>query len=85
MVKNKTFSCIIFENRLTILSFDDKIIGRTQESLSFYHSISLTILVLLDGVCGDVVGLGGGIGVGIGISGVDGSIVVLVVVLWCWW
>ncbi|KAF3657222.1 putative glycerol-3-phosphate 2-O-acyltransferase 6-like [Capsicum annuum] len=44
--------CIIFENGFTILSFDGKIIGRTRENPSFYHSVSLTVVVLLDGVYG---------------------------------
>ncbi|KAM3283783.1 hypothetical protein P3S67_022581 [Capsicum chacoense] len=52
MMKNKTSSCIIFENGFTILSFDGKIIERTQEIPSFCLSIPLTVVVLLDGVCG---------------------------------
>jgi len=50
MIKKKTFSCIIFENGFTILSFDGKIVGRTLETPSFYCSILLTIVVLLDSV-----------------------------------
>ena len=58
MMKNKTFSCIIFENGFTILSFDGKIVGRTREIPSFHRSVPLTVVVLLDGVCG---GGGGGV------------------------
>ncbi|KAM3247668.1 hypothetical protein P3L10_009435 [Capsicum annuum] len=44
MMKNKTFSCIIFENGFTILSFDGKIIGRIREIPSFLRSVPLTVM-----------------------------------------
>ncbi|KAF3656833.1 hypothetical protein FXO37_15262 [Capsicum annuum] len=72
MIKKKTFSCIIFENVLTILSFDDKIIGRTRENSSFYRNVPLNIVVLLDGICASTGGVGGGVGVGVGIGGFCG-------------
>ena len=56
MMKKKTFSCIIFENGLTILSFDAKKVGSTRENPSFSLSVLLTVVVLLDGVCGVVGG-----------------------------
>ena len=43
----------------TILNFDGKIVGRTQENPSFCRNIPLTIVVLLDGIC-SVGGCGGG-------------------------
>ena len=55
-MKNKTFSCIIFENGLTILCFDAKKVGNTRENPIFYLSVLLNIVVLLDGICGVVGG-----------------------------
>ena len=56
MIKKKTFSCIIFENGLTILSFDAKKVGSTRENPSFSLSVLLIVVVLLDGVCDNVGG-----------------------------
>ena len=77
-MKNKTFSCIIFENGFTILSFDGKTVGRTREIPSFRRTISLTIVVLLDGVCH----VGGGSGGVCGRHGCSGG----GIGWWClWW
>ena len=79
MIKNKTFSCIIFENGFTILSFDGKIVGRTREIPSFHCTVPLTVVVQLDGVGG--VGDGGDGGVCGRRGGTDGGIG-----WWClWW
>ena len=79
MMKKKTFSCIIFENGFEILSFNGKVIGRTRENSSFYRSVPLTVVVLLDGIFGiDGGGVGGSVSVCVGScsGGIGGS---------CWW